>query len=366
MKEVDIDLGQGFKTTAWTFNGTIPGPALEVCVGDIVTLTVTNKGTMAHGLDSHAFQMDARKFGPIDPGKSLTITGTVKVPGVFTYHCAAAEITDQHIKMGMAGVMIVYPRRPSLPPAKELVVMRNGVYGTPSDKGVIASDSKAMERNAPTFFIFNGRLDRSPIAVKSGLRVRVYFVNAGPGVASFHVIGTILEEVPTRRSLGCGRGEFKAVRATTAADPPEHRRERDPRTCRAGSRPVPVGWVGRHAGRWGRSVRRPAGRSEKRSRGWRIGRGRETRFRNGDSASAVFPAGWVEARANYSGLTEAHDGAVSLVVMVIVAADLACASVAQDSTRRRPLRVPLVPVLVSVRPSKSVENGPREARSVPA
>jgi nitrite reductase (NO-forming) len=164
-------------------------------VGDTVSLTVTNKGTMAHGLDTHAFQIDARKFGPIDPGKSLTITAPTNTPGVFMYHCAAGEMTDQHIKMGMAGVMIVYPHSPALPVAKEFVVMRNGVYGAPSDKGIIAPESKEMERNAPTFFIFNGTLAHQPIAVKPGQRVRVYFVNAGPGVASFHVIGTILDAV---------------------------------------------------------------------------------------------------------------------------------------------------------------------------
>jgi nitrite reductase (NO-forming) len=195
MTEVEVDLGQGLKTTAWTFNGTVPGPTLEACVGDTVTLRVTNKGTMAHGLDSHAFQIDARKFGPIDPGKTLAITATANTPGVFMYHCAAGEMTDQHIKMGMAGVMIVYPRRPALPPAEELVVMRNGVYGSPDEQGRIAAESTAMERNAPTFFIFNGSLAHEPVAVKKSQRVRVYFVNAGPGVASFHVIGTILDAV---------------------------------------------------------------------------------------------------------------------------------------------------------------------------
>jgi nitrite reductase (NO-forming) len=104
-------------------------------------------------------------------------------------------MTDQHIKMGMAGVMIVYPRRVHLPPAKELVVMRNGVYGAPGENGFIAPESNEMERNLPTFFIFNGSLAHEPVAVNKGQRVRVYFVNAGPGVASFHVIGTILDEV---------------------------------------------------------------------------------------------------------------------------------------------------------------------------
>lgn len=195
MGEVALDLGQGLKTTAWTFNGTIPGPILEACVGDTVTLNVTNKGTMAHGLDTHAFRIDAAKFGPINQGETRAINGTVKTPGVFMYHCANGEMTDQHIKMGMAGLMIVYPRTPVLPPARELAVIRNGVYGTASDTGVIQSDSKAMERNTPSFFLFNGFLAHEPIHVRAGERVRVYFVNAGPGVAAFHVIGTILDTV---------------------------------------------------------------------------------------------------------------------------------------------------------------------------
>ena len=195
MVETTIDLGQGLKTSAWTFNGTVPGPTLETCVGDTVTLNVTNKGTMAHGLDTHAFRIDAGKFGPIDAGQTVAIAGTVSVPGVFMYHCAAGPMTDQHIKMGMAGVMVVYPREPLPSAAKEIVVMRNGVYGTPSDSGAIHADSKTMEQNAPSFFVFNGSLAHAPIAMHPGDRVRVAFVNAGPGVASFHVIGTILDAV---------------------------------------------------------------------------------------------------------------------------------------------------------------------------
>lgn len=196
MGESILDLGQGLKTTAWTFNGTIPGPVIEACVGDTVTLAVTNTGAMAHGLDTHAFRIDAAKFGPINPGERREIVGTVRTPGVFMYHCANGEMTDQHIKMGMAGLMIVYPRTPVLPPAAhELAVIRNGVYGTPNDAGVIQSDSKAMERNTPSFFLFNGSLEHAPIHVRAGDRVRVYFVNAGPGVAAFHVIGTILDTV---------------------------------------------------------------------------------------------------------------------------------------------------------------------------
>jgi hypothetical protein len=34
-------------------------------------------------------------------------------------HCASGPVTDQHIKMGMYGVMIVHPRNEKLKPAQK-------------------------------------------------------------------------------------------------------------------------------------------------------------------------------------------------------------------------------------------------------
>ena len=53
-----VDLGDGVKTPAWTFKGTSSGPAIEACEGDSVKITVANKGTVAHGFDSHALKVD--------------------------------------------------------------------------------------------------------------------------------------------------------------------------------------------------------------------------------------------------------------------------------------------------------------------
>jgi hypothetical protein len=38
----------------------------------------------------------------------MVIENKVSAPGVFMYHCASGAVTDQHIKMGMYGVTIVY------------------------------------------------------------------------------------------------------------------------------------------------------------------------------------------------------------------------------------------------------------------
>ncbi len=191
-----VDLGMGITFAAWTYNGRIPGPTIEACEGDTVTIHVHNTGTTSHGLDTHAFTIDARKYGPTPPGTTLTISKTVETPGVYMYHCSAGPVTDLHIKSGIHGAMIVYPRNEPLRPAREIVVVEDAVYGTPDAHGFIpGTDPARTAKNDEQFSMFNGRLDNEPVDVNVGDLVRMYFVNVGPGVSSAHVIGSIFDRV---------------------------------------------------------------------------------------------------------------------------------------------------------------------------
>ena len=194
--ETTIDLGQGTTFAAWTYDGRLPGPTLEACEGDHVTITVNNKATTSHGLDTHAMQIDARHFGPTRPGGTMTFARTTTVPGVFMYHCAAGPVTDLHIKSGLHGAMIVYPRRERLPAAREIVVVQDAVFGTRDASGLIAgTDPARTAKNDPLLVMFNGRLDNDAVRVGPGDLVRIYFVNVGPGTSAAHVIGTVFERV---------------------------------------------------------------------------------------------------------------------------------------------------------------------------
>lgn len=191
-----VDLGLGTTFAAWAYDGRVPGPTIEVCEGDTVTIRVDNQGSTSHGLDTHAFKIDAQKYGPTAPGTTLTMEKAVDTPGVFMYHCAAGPVTDLHIKSGIHGAMIVYPRDESLPPAREIVVVESAVYGVRDAQGFIpGTDPAKTEKNDPIFAMFNGRLDNEPVKVEVGDRVRLYFVNVGPGAASAHVIGAIFDRV---------------------------------------------------------------------------------------------------------------------------------------------------------------------------
>jgi nitrite reductase (NO-forming) len=191
-----IDIGLGMRFAAWTYDGRLPGPTIEVCEGDTVTINVHNTGTVSHGLDTHAFKIDAHHYGPTPPGTTMTMTKVVETPGVYMYHCAAGPVTDLHIKSGIHGAMIVYPRNQQLRPAREIVVVEDAIYGTPDAHGLIpGTDPTKASKNDELLSMFNGRLDNEPVNVNVGDLVRMYFVNVGPGVASAHVIGGILDRV---------------------------------------------------------------------------------------------------------------------------------------------------------------------------
>jgi len=197
----DLDLGMSTTFTAWTYGGRLPGPTIEACEGDTVTIVVHNQGTTSHGLDSHALAGDARRFGPVAPGKTLTITRATDTPGVFMYHCAAGPVTDLHIKSGLHGAMIVYPRRQPLRAAREIVIVEDAVFGTRDAAGRIpGTDPARTQRNDPAFAMFNGRMDNEAVRVNPGDLVRIYFVNVGPGTSAAHVIGSVFDRASDGRT----------------------------------------------------------------------------------------------------------------------------------------------------------------------
>jgi nitrite reductase (NO-forming) len=196
VRETTLDLGLGVRFNAWTYNGQLPGPTLEACEGDRVTIKLTNHAGTSHGLDSHALRSDMMHFGPVAPTMSMTIDKTVDTPGAYMYHCASGPVTDLHIKSGLHGAMVVYPRSQPLRPARELAVVESGVYGDRDQTGLIpGTDPLRVQKNDPALMMFDGRLEHTALSVRPGDLVRAYVVNVGPGMSAIHVMGTILDTV---------------------------------------------------------------------------------------------------------------------------------------------------------------------------
>jgi nitrite reductase (NO-forming) len=176
----------------WTFNNTVPGPALRVVQGDSVTINLKNDGSsmLPHSVDFHAARINPGvAFASILPGESISYTFTAEYPGVFMYHCGTPPVL-QHIGMGMYGMIIVQPKEGFGPPMQEIALVQSELYTSFED----------MQNNKPDAFAFNGvpgqyAKEQIQMTGKKPL-VRIFFLNAGPSqLSSFHVVGTIFDRV---------------------------------------------------------------------------------------------------------------------------------------------------------------------------
>jgi nitrite reductase (NO-forming) len=196
--EKDITVADGFVVHAWTFGGTVPGPAIRVHLGDTVNVHLRNDGQMSHSIDFHASQTAMNhQMVEIKPGETFTYTFTADYAGVWMYHCGTAPALH-HIANGMFGMVIVEPEGGLPPVDQEFAFVQSewylGAQGAPAD---YAKANQTVA--APDFVVFNGVANQykdNPVQIEPGKNVRVFVLDAGPSVdSSFHVVGTIFDNV---------------------------------------------------------------------------------------------------------------------------------------------------------------------------
>jgi nitrite reductase (NO-forming) len=196
--EKDITVADGFVVRAWTFGGSVPGPAIRVHLGDTVNVNLRNDGQMSHSIDFHASQTAMNhQMVEIKPGETFTYTFTADYAGVWMYHCGTAPALH-HIANGMFGMVIVEPEGGLPPVGQEFAFVQSewylGAQGAPADYAK-ANQTAA----APDFVVFNGVANQyadNPIQIEPGKNVRVFVLDAGPSFdSSYHVVGTIFDNV---------------------------------------------------------------------------------------------------------------------------------------------------------------------------
>ena len=193
--EVETEVAPGVTQRLWTYDGSSPGPVLHGRVGDTFEITLVNDGTIGHSVDFHAGALAPdRPMRTIPPGGSLTYRFTATRAGIWMYHCSSMPMSA-HIANGMFGAVVIEP--PDLAPVDRsyLLVQSEHYYG--AQGGVVDLDKLQAER--PDAVVFNGyanQYDGQPLAARTGERVRVWVLDAGPNRAtSFHVVGAQFDTV---------------------------------------------------------------------------------------------------------------------------------------------------------------------------
>ena len=174
---VQRELLPGALMNHWGYNGTMPGPTIEVNEGDRVRIVLHNELPEPTTLHLHGLElpiaMDGIEFvtqDPIMPGKTGVYEVTLHQDGTFFYHPHMA----MQEAFGMVGLFIIHPRK-----AHEPVVDHDFALITQEFVIEPAVNTPASARMDFNWFTFNGRSGPyvTPLVVRLGSRVRIRVLN---------------------------------------------------------------------------------------------------------------------------------------------------------------------------------------------
>jgi nitrite reductase (NO-forming) len=200
VEEKLMTVADGFVQAVWTFNGTVPGPAIRVKVGDTIRVHLKNPATnqLPHSVDFHASQVAWNdEMTSINPGEEKLYEWTADYAGVWMYHCGTTPALH-HIANGMYGMVIVEPKEGLPKVDREFALVQSEWYLGPQGEPVSLTKA-AAGAPSPDFVVFNGVANQykdNPLQVPTGGTVRVFVLDAGPSIdSSFHIVGTIFNTV---------------------------------------------------------------------------------------------------------------------------------------------------------------------------
>ncbi len=114
-EEIEHEFAPGSKAKCWGYNGTSPGPTLEVVEGDRVRILVTNRLPEHTSIHWHGLILPSGMDGvsgltqpAIQPGETFVYEFTLQQHGTHMYHPHADEMVQ--LAMGMMGMFIIHPR----------------------------------------------------------------------------------------------------------------------------------------------------------------------------------------------------------------------------------------------------------------
>jgi FtsP/CotA-like multicopper oxidase with cupredoxin domain len=179
-----------FKTIdVWSYNGSCPGPTIQVTQGDRVRIVFENALPESTSLHWHGLELPIEQDGvpwisqkPVPPGGTYTYEFTVRQEGTFFYHAHSA----MQEMMGLIGMFIALPEKPYTPHVDHdygIVLQEWAVLPNNS-----VPNTASMEFN---WLTFNGLSAPSttPLIVRLGSRVRLRFVNLGMDHHPIHLHG---------------------------------------------------------------------------------------------------------------------------------------------------------------------------------
>ncbi len=182
-------MGPARKMWGWGYNGSVPGPMIEVVEGDRIRVIFENKlpeptTVHWHGLEI-PIEMDGTPFisqPMVEPGGMFIYEFTVHQNGTFFYHSHGA----MQEMIGMVGLFVIHPKVPHSPRVdKDYGIVLQEWALLPNND---VPNTLSMEFN---WLTMNGKAApaTTPLIIKKGERVRIRLINIGMDHHPIHLHG---------------------------------------------------------------------------------------------------------------------------------------------------------------------------------
>lgn len=187
--------------TAWTYNGTVPGPMIRVTEGDKVRIILKNELSKPTTIHWHGIAVPNAMDGipdvtqkPIQPGETFTYEFVAKPAGTYMYHSHYEG--DVQVSAGLYAPFIIDPKESTTPKPDVDVDLMISEWLVKNGKTYAAMPMAGME---PNYFTFNGKAfpETETINVKKGQLVRLRLTGIGQFVHPIHLHGVPFKIVAT-------------------------------------------------------------------------------------------------------------------------------------------------------------------------
>lgn len=187
--------------TAWTYNGTVPGPMIRVTEGDKVRVILKNDLPQPTTIHWHGIAVPNAMDGipdvtqkPIEPGETFTYEFVASPAGTYMYHSHYEG--DVQVAAGLYAPFIIDPKETeSAKPDVDVDLMISEML-IKDGQTYAAMPMAGME---PNYFTINGKAypETETIDVKKGQRVRLRLTAIGQFVHPIHLHGVPFKIVAT-------------------------------------------------------------------------------------------------------------------------------------------------------------------------
>ena len=175
---VQWEVSPGKKVEAWTYNGTVPGPTLQVDDGDTVQIVLHNQLPESTSIHFHGLLTPNAMDGttdvtqdPVTPGQSFTYRFVAHGPAVGMYHSHHDAV--KQVPNGLAGAILV------------------GHEPVPAGVEVTQRQVMILDDSGTIGYALNGKSfpATAPIVAKAGEWVEVQYMNEGTQIHPMHLHG---------------------------------------------------------------------------------------------------------------------------------------------------------------------------------